>query len=261
MDKETYQQLEYLTLRKEIEDSLNRSFQIMVGGATLVPVLVGIVAYYAATAILMTLPMMVVVVALLYMNQWNSIMRCGRYIRTRIEDRVMGEEGGWEAWLESNSDPRIGSVDNRVVDTYLVWAFYLLAGAYYFVTSYIAFLYADRAYGDVVKWTILGAHIVIGIVMAIIVVRRVPTRTTTPRERKLARAEALDPAAARPAAESAAAGSGAVRPIADPVAEPAVAEPAAAESAESTRGIDIRVTTGDAQATAVLDGDGEQLSV
>ena len=32
--------------------------------------------------------------------------------------------GGWEAWLESDADPRI---DNRIVDTYLVWAFPLIA--------------------------------------------------------------------------------------------------------------------------------------
>ncbi len=66
MDKVRFQELQYLTLRKEIEDSLNRSFQIMVGGATLVPILVGIVGHYAATPILMTLPMMVVVIALLF---------------------------------------------------------------------------------------------------------------------------------------------------------------------------------------------------
>jgi hypothetical protein len=254
VDKDTYQQLEYLTLRKEIEDSLNRSFQIMVGGATLVPVLVGIVAYYAATAILTTLPMMVVVVALLYMNQWNSIMRCGRYIRTRIEDRIMGGEGGWEAWLESDADPRI---DNRIVDTYLVWAFYLLAGAYYFVTSYIAFIYAGRAYAEVVKWIILGAHVVIGIVMAVIVIRRVPTRTTTPTERRLARARALSTAGA---GSTAAVPTAAVPTAAVPTAGSAAAGPAAADSAAATSGIDIRVNTDDVQAATVLHGADEQIS-
>jgi hypothetical protein len=185
VDKSTYRQLEYLTLRKEIEDSLNRSFQIMVGGAGLIPVLVGIIAFYAATAILLTLPMMVVVIALLYMNQWNSIMRCGRYIRTRIEKPILGEEGGWEAWLESPPDTRIGAFDNRLVDSYLVYAFYLLTGAYYFATSYIAVSYARRAYGGVAEWATLGVYIAIGILMGVIVIRRVPTRTVTTKERQL----------------------------------------------------------------------------
>ena len=183
MDKNTYLQLEYQTLRKEIEDSLSRAFQIMVGGASLIPVLVGIVAYYASTAILLTLPMMVVVIALLYLNQWNSIMRCGRYIRTRIEEPIMGGEG-WEAWLESLPDEKFGGFDNRLVDSYLVYAFYLLTAAYYFATSYIAILFARGAYGPIAQWISLGAYVLIGIAMGIVVIRRVPTRTMTVHERQ-----------------------------------------------------------------------------
>jgi hypothetical protein len=183
VDEVRFQELQYLTLRKEIEDSLNRSFQIMVGGATLIPILVGILGHYAATPILLTLPMMVVVVALLYLNQWNSIMRCGRYIRTRIEPQMMGDQG-WEAWLESHPDTHIGAVHNRLVDTYLVYAFYLLTAAYYFATSFIAVNYAHKTYGAVGEWVTFGADLAIGIAMGYIVLERVPTHTTTKRERE-----------------------------------------------------------------------------
>jgi hypothetical protein len=192
VDKATYQELQYLTLRKEIEDSLQRAFQIMVGGATLIPVLVGIIGHYAATPILLTLPMMVVVVALLYLNQWNSIMRCGRYIRTKIEPQIMGDDG-WEAWLEAPPDPEMGAVHNRFVDTYLAYAFYLLIGAYYFATSFIAVSYAFRTYGSLARWITVGVYGAIAVIMGIIVIRRVPTNTTTKRER-------LRAAAARKAA-------------------------------------------------------------
>jgi len=185
VDKVRFQELQYLTLRKEIEDSLNRSFQIMVGGATLVPILVGIVGHYAATPILMTLPMMVVVIALLYLNQWNSIMRCGRYIRTRIEPQMMGDEG-WEAWLESHPDTHMGAVHNRLVDTYLVYAFYLLIAAYYFATSFIAITYAHRSYGSAGEWATLGSYTIIGLSLGYIVLERVPTHTTTKKERQVA---------------------------------------------------------------------------
>jgi hypothetical protein len=184
MDKPRFQELQFLTLRKEIEDSLNRSFQIMVGGATLVPILVGLLGHYAATPILLTLPMTVVVVALLYLNQWNSIMRCGRYIRTRIEPKMTGDEG-WEAWLESHPDTHMGAVHNRLVDTYLVYAFYLLTAAYYFATSFIAITYAHRTYGSIAEWVALGCYILIGITMGYIILERVPTHTTTKTERQL----------------------------------------------------------------------------
>jgi hypothetical protein len=184
MDKARFQELQYLTLRKEVEDSLNRAFQIMVGGATLIPILVGILGHYTATPILLTLPMMVVVIALLYLNQWNSIMRCGRYIRTRIEPEMMGEEG-WEAWLESHPDTHMGAVHNRLVDTYLVFAFYLLTGAYYFATGYIGVTYAHQKYGAAGQWSTLAAYVVIGIGMGYIILERVPTHTTTKKEREL----------------------------------------------------------------------------
>lgn len=182
MEEIRFLELQYLTLRKEIEDSLNRSFQIMVGGATLIPILVGILGHYTATPILLTLPMMVVVIALLYLNQWNSIMRCGRYIRTRIEPKVLGDKG-WEAWLESHPDTHMGAVHNRLVDTYLVYAFYLLTAAYYFATSFIAVTYAHKAYGPIAEWFTLACYIIIGAGMGYVILERVPTHTTTRVER------------------------------------------------------------------------------
>jgi hypothetical protein len=182
VDKDRFLELQYLTLRKEIEDSLNRSFQIMVGGATLIPILVGILGHYALTPILLALPMMVIVIALLYLNQWNSIMRCGRYIRTRIEPEMIGDQG-WEAWLESHPDTHMGAVHNRLVDTYLVYAFYLLTAGYYFATSFIAVTYAKKTYGSITEWVALACYIGIGIAMAYIILERVPTHTTTKIER------------------------------------------------------------------------------
>lgn len=182
MDRAKYQELQFRTLRKEIEDSLDRAFKIMVGGATVIPAVVGIVAYYSATPILMALPMVVVVTALLYLNQWNSIMRCGRYIRLNIEKEIMGDSG-WEAWLESTYDSNIGSVDNRLVDTYLVSAFYLLTAAYYFATAYIAFSFTRHTYGASAGWVAISIYAVIGIAMGAIILRRVPTNTTTQQER------------------------------------------------------------------------------
>jgi hypothetical protein len=182
MDRSRFLELQFHTLRHEIEHCLDRAFKIMIGGATLIPVLVGALAHYSATPILIALPMVIVVMALLYLNQWNSIMRCGRYIRVKIERDIMGADG-WEAWLESTYEPRLGHLDNRRVDTYLVYAFSLLTGAYYFATTYIAITYADEAYGAIPAWITTGVYSLIGLVMGFILLRRVPTNTTTQQER------------------------------------------------------------------------------
>gem|GEM_PF-896813 len=182
MDRSKFLELEFQTLRREIENSLDRAFKIMVGGATLIPILVGVLAHYSATPILLTLPLVVVVTALLYLNQWNSIMRCGQYIRTKIECDIMGSDG-WEAWLESTRDPAGHRVDNRLVDTYLVYAFYLLIGGYYFGTTYIALEYSHDEYRSILSWTAGALYLAIGAIMGRIVLRRVPTNTTTQQER------------------------------------------------------------------------------
>lgn len=184
MDKNRFLELQYLTLRKEIETCLERAFQIMVGGATLIPILTGILRSYTATPILMALPMVVVVTALLYLNQWNMIMRAGRYIRTKIEPELIGGQG-WEAWLEAPVDPKIGEVDNRLVDAYLMYAFYLLTGGYYFATSFIAITYAHESYGWLPVWSVTTLYVMVGLVIGVIILRRVPTNTTTKKERAL----------------------------------------------------------------------------
>lgn len=188
MDRGRFQELQYVELRKEIERCLERAFQIMVGGAALIPILTGVISYYSATPILLTLPLIVIVTALLYLNQWNMIMRAGRYIRTRIEPEFVGNDG-WEAWLETAPDSDVGSVHNRLVDTYLSYAFFLLSAAYYSGTSYVAVTYADRSYGSPARWISLAVYIVLGIVMGAIVLRRVPTNTTTKNERERAEQE------------------------------------------------------------------------
>lgn len=182
MDRDRYVELQLETLRREIENCLERAFKIMVGGATLIPVLVGVLANYSATPILMTLPLVVVVTALLYLNQWTMIMRAGRYIRIKIEREIMGDDG-WEAWLEATSDARLGPVNNRRVDTYLQYAFYLLTGAYYVATTYIAMTYARDAYGATTEWIAFAAYAVIGTGIGAILLRRATTNTTTELER------------------------------------------------------------------------------
>jgi hypothetical protein len=181
VDRSKYLELQFQTLRQEIEHCLDRAFKLMIGGATLIPILIGTLARYSATAILMVFPMVIVVMVLLYLNQWHSVMRCGRYIRTNIERDILGNDG-WEAWLEMTFEPELGHLNNRRVDTYLVNAFSLLSAAYYFASCYIAISYASNAYGPISAWITVAGYTLIGLVMSFILLRRVPTSTTTQHE-------------------------------------------------------------------------------
>jgi MFS family permease len=181
MDRKEYQELQFRTLRTEIENCSERSFKIMVGGAALIPVLAGILVHYSATVVLLALPLVVVVMALLYLNQRSAIMRCGRYIRTKIEPDIMGEDG-WETWLESVPD-------NRRVDNYLVWALVLLSFAYYGAATYISWNHARMAFGLVWEWVVLAVYIPLGLAMVIYVLWRVPKSTSTKKERAPVRRE------------------------------------------------------------------------
>jgi len=182
MDAERYLELQYITLRKEIEECLTRSFQIMIGGATLIPIIAGVADKYAATPIMIALPMVVVITALMYLNQWSMIMRAGRYIRTEIESRLDAPVG-WETWLEARGTDQATAVDNRLVDRYIALAFYILASAYFFAASWVGFLYARDHLHYGLSWVVLGVYCLTAVAMLIVLLRRVPTTTTTKAER------------------------------------------------------------------------------
>jgi hypothetical protein len=122
---------EYLTLRDEIKESKERLFRLA-GLALIGPPS----AYVFAEAqklhtLAMTLPILVCSLVLLYLAESHAIMRCGRYIKTRIEGEKdnNGELlAGWETWLEERAK---GERDRRVVDKYIALFFYIIFFLYY----------------------------------------------------------------------------------------------------------------------------------
>ena len=125
-------ELEYATLRKEIETSRDRQFKIAVGALIVIPaieLLSKVVTAYLENenikplllTVLGLLPMVVLSLYVLYFSEWDAINRCAHYIKNHIE--VSSPTPGWETWLETNA--------NRSHEILQVSAVYALYGFLY----------------------------------------------------------------------------------------------------------------------------------
>lgn len=128
-------ELQYTTLRKEIEDTHSRMFTLLIGGSALVPAAQFVSEAFKAGIVLFALPFLVVILVLLFLSQNIAIMRCGQFIRECIEPQANGIQG-WEAWEEETKEKN-QPIDRRVVDKLVMLSFYALFGVYYIVSSYL----------------------------------------------------------------------------------------------------------------------------
>jgi hypothetical protein len=173
VDKAEFLKNQFLTLRKEIEESKNRVFQTMGFGLVVVPGSHYLAQAYKIDTVVLSLPILVVVVALVYLSENNAIMRCGRYIKHHIEPQIVGTVG-WEAWLETKS-----TFDTRAVDNYLSYAFYLLFFVYFAGSVFMAARFSLSEYGVIVAAALLGAYVGIGVWFIVFLLRSSKVSTTT----------------------------------------------------------------------------------
>jgi hypothetical protein len=124
LDQSKFFELEYNTLRKEIETRADRHFKIAAGTLLIVPA-VSILAKATEKSsgastppvgaetvppppllppltltLLMVLPMIVLALYALYVSEHHAIHRCARYIRAYIEGQIEPKPKGWETWLK-----------------------------------------------------------------------------------------------------------------------------------------------------------------
>jgi hypothetical protein len=171
MEHQEFLKDQYLTLRDEIRDTKNRIFKTMGFGLVVVPGSHFLAQAYKLDTVILSLPILVVVVALIYLSENNALMRCGRFIRHHIEPK-MTDIVGWEEWLE-----RKGSWDARSVDKYLSYAFYLLFLVYFAGSVFIAARFAVSTYGVLETGLLLGAYVAIGVWFVIYLIRNVRVST------------------------------------------------------------------------------------
>jgi|SRR5829696_308923 len=119
-DQSKFLELEYNTLRKEIETRADRHFKIAAGTLLIVPI-VSILAKATEKSsgtstppvgaetvpppsltptLLIVLPMIVLALYVLYVSEHHAIYRCARYIRDYIEKQIDPKPKGWETWLK-----------------------------------------------------------------------------------------------------------------------------------------------------------------
>ncbi len=130
MDKQDFVREQYLALRAEINDIKARLFKTVGLGLVVVPVLTFMAEMEDVRFVGPIIPFVVMVLTILFVSEENALMRCGRYIRERIEPLI--EEGaGWEAWLESQ--PKLRTMDKQLFGCFLITFF-----VFYFASAGMA---------------------------------------------------------------------------------------------------------------------------
>ena len=125
MDTTEFLKEQFLTLRSEIKTTKARLFWIVLAGLFGVPVL-SYLATDADALVWLLVPYFVLVLIVMFLNEQNTMMRAGQYIREQVEKNV-GHSPGWEAWIESRSELRL-------MDRHFFACFIIIFFAYYFVS-------------------------------------------------------------------------------------------------------------------------------
>lgn len=123
-----FAKLEYETLRKEIENSKKRLFQIVAGGISINTAADYLAIVNGDKAFSLLLPFLVLAFALLFLSQNKAKFRAGHYIKEKIEPNLRKITPGWEHWLE----------DHREADNYIRIGFLIVFSAYYSFSTYLA---------------------------------------------------------------------------------------------------------------------------
>ncbi len=173
VDRSTFLKEQFLTLRREIEETKARIFKTLAFGIAVVPAAHYLAKVYDLDIVLFATPLLVIVVALLYLSENHALMRCGRYILREIEPHLEGAVG-WETWLEAR-----GSFDPRTVDKLLSVCFYLLYFVYFSGSVFLATRKARAQLGEVTSAALLGTYVAIGIWFLIYLFRNIRTSTRT----------------------------------------------------------------------------------
>lgn len=172
LDRARFLELEYQTLRAEIEKSKENMFKLVVGGAAVIPAAQSLASTYSIGAITIALPLIVVVLVMLFLAENHSMMRAGTYILEQIEPSIE-VPGGWETWLHTSID----TSSTRTVDKMLIFAFAVLASCYFIVSVVLAVRHALAEFGQQGQYLLGGAYLGVGVVLAFYLYSQARTST------------------------------------------------------------------------------------
>lgn len=164
MDQIKFIECEYLTLRDEIKQTKERLFKLAGIGLVAVPSAYSLANIYKIQALVLSLPILICTMVLLFLSESRAVMRCGMYIKEKLETFVPENSStiiGWEHWL---SEHKKGELDRRAVDKFLAIFFYLLFAFYYIASVQLAVITAKEQFGVVGMAVALGFYLGIGII-------------------------------------------------------------------------------------------------
>ena len=173
MDKEKFIKLEYISLREEIKETKARIFKTMSFGLAIVPTSTIIGKMYEIEFLILTVPFLVVVVALVYLSENRALMRCGRYISNVIEPQI-NNHIGWEKWISDENKP-----DRRSVDRFLTYSFIILFFIYYIASSYLACNFISILHSSLsFLITMTAIYFVVGIIFIVFFIKNIEISTS-----------------------------------------------------------------------------------
>ncbi len=172
---------EYVALREEIKETKARIFSLAGFALVAMPSSYGLAQAFKIEALVLSLPILICTIQLVYLAESRSLMRCGEYIKKRIEEPIAraagsGEALGWEHWL---SEQPAAESSRRTVDKMLAYFFYLIFLFYYVASVQLAAATASNQWGVIGLAVSLGFYIGIGVVFAAFLIRNYRHTTTT----------------------------------------------------------------------------------
>ena len=176
MDKFEFVKMEYLTLKEEIKETKNRIFKLAGLGVVGMPAAYFIAKTHKIEALILSLPVLICTLLLLFLSESRALMRCGAYIKESIESKLKKEKEcdllplDWEHWLEKTPEGKSES-ERRLVDKLLTFFFYLLFFYYYIASVYLATDLADSRFGIIGFAVCLAIYISGGILFIGFLVR------------------------------------------------------------------------------------------
>jgi hypothetical protein len=189
MTKDDFQKMQYEALRQEILSTQQRSLQTLGFGALSVPATTYLAEVHNLPALSLTIPLLILGIALLYLADNHGITRCGAYIREHIEKDLNDNNfSGWETWLESEQG-------RRSTERYTTWGFYLLFLLYFLASVFLAWKYVwENVWRGYQLWLSVCAvafYLVLGVAVGRHIVRSLRLGTTYA-EKKSAGSQGVD---------------------------------------------------------------------
>lgn len=162
---------EYKTLREEIKATKDRIFKIAGLSAAGMPYSYVLAQDNDLKVLKILLPLLVLGVALLYISENISLMRCGRYIKNCIEPIVINGDisnkwKGWEYTLAEEDLSNFMTNPQRAAERIAALFFYIFFTIYYIASVIFSVKTVHGEYGLFCSFIMAAAWFVVGLSFA-----------------------------------------------------------------------------------------------